>query len=259
MTSFYDKMSELAVANVPFVSVILVDVIGSAPQDAGAKMLVSADGLYYGTVGGGKIEKKALEEAQRLLAEADPGLKTHFVQWSLTRDIGMTCGGGVKLFFEVFNLNTWNIVVFGAGHVAQSLVGVLVGLDCRLTCIDPRPEWLSKLPESTKLRKVVSADMVSEVRTLPDDAFVILVTMGHTTDKPILLEILRTRKFPYLGVIGSKAKAVRLKKDVLEAALPPEAQSEFYCPIGLDIGTNHPQEIAISVAAQLIQVRDKLR
>jgi xanthine dehydrogenase accessory factor len=101
--------------------------------------------------------------------------------------------------------------------------------------------------------------MVSEVKKLPDDAFVILVTMGHATDKPILLEILRTRKFPYVGVIGSKAKAVRLKKDVMEAALPAEAQNEFYCPIGLDIGTNHPQEIAISVAAQLIAVRDKLR
>src|SRR5262249_14485257 len=210
--------------NVPFVSVILVDVIGSAPQDAGAKMLVTAQGLYYGTVGGGKIEKKAIEEAQRLLTLADPALKTHFAQWSLTRDIGMTCGGGVKLFFEVFNLNTWNIVVFGAGHVAQSLIGVLVGLDCRITCIDPRQEWLDRLPDSRKLNKVLSSDMPSEVQTLSDDSFVILVTMGHTTDKPILLEILRTRTFPYVGVIGSKAKAVRLKKDVVEAGLSPELQ-----------------------------------
>lgn len=259
MTSFFDKLSELAVSNVPFVSVILVDVIGSAPQDAGAKMLVTGSGLYYGTVGGGKIERKAIEEAQRLLFEADPSVRTHFVQWSLTRDIGMTCGGGVKLFFEVFNLNTWNIVVFGAGHVAQSLISVLLGLDCRVTCIDPREEWLSKLPASGKLRKVIAADMPTEVRSLPNDAFVILVTMGHTTDKPVLLEILRTRKFPYVGVIGSKAKAVRLRKDVLEAGLAPDLQTAFYCPIGLDIGTNHPQEIAISVAAQLIQVRDKLR
>lgn len=259
MTSFFDKLSELAISNVPFVSVILVDVIGSAPQDPGAKMLVTGAGLFYGTVGGGKIERKAIEEAQRLLFEADASVRTHFVQWSLTRDIGMTCGGGVKLFFEVFNLNTWNIAVFGAGHVAQALIGVLLGLDCRVTCIDPREEWLSRLTASGKLKKVISADMPSEVKSLPGDAFVILVTMGHTTDKPILLEILRTRKFPYVGVIGSKAKAVRLKKDILEAALPPELQTAFYCPIGLDIGTNHPQEIAISVAAQLIQVRDKLR
>ncbi|HEY9871105.1 MAG TPA: xanthine dehydrogenase accessory protein XdhC [Candidatus Obscuribacterales bacterium] len=259
MTSFYDKLSELAVANVPFVSVILVDVIGSAPQDRGAKMLVTKDGLYFGTVGGGKIEKKAIEEAQRLLAAADPSQRTHFVQWSLTRDIGMTCGGGVKLYFEVFNLNTWDIVVFGAGHVAQSLIGLLLGLDCRITCIDPRQEWLERLPQSPKLKTVLATDMPSEVKNLPEDAFVILMTMGHTTDKPILLEILRTRKFPYVGVIGSKAKAVRLKKDVIEAGLPAELQSAFYCPIGLDIGSNHPQEIAVSVAAQLIQLRDHLR
>src|SRR5262249_24728943 len=158
-----------------------------------------------------------------------------------------------------FNLNTWNIVVFGAGHVAQSLIGVLVGLDCRIACIDPRQERLDRLPDSRKLNKVLSSEMPSEVQKLSDDSFVILVTMGHTTDKPILLESLRTRSFPYVGVIGSKAKAVRLKKDVVEAGLSTELQDAFYCPIGLDIGTNHPQEIAVSVAAQLIQIRDKIR
>jgi xanthine dehydrogenase accessory factor len=80
------------------------------------------------------------------------------------------------------------------------------------------------------------------------------MTMGHSTDLPILLEILKKKRFPYLGVIGSKAKALRLKKDIEEAGLPP---SSFYCPIGLDIGNNHPPEIAISVAAQLIQIRDQ--
>jgi len=94
------------------------------------------------------------------------------------------------------------------------------------------------------------------VKTLPDDAFVVLMTMGHTTDKPILLEILRTRTFPFLGVIGSDAKANILRRDIAEAGLPEEAKRAFYCPIGLPIGTNHPYEIAVSVAAQLIEVRD---
>ena len=82
--------------------------------------------------------------------------------------------------------------------------------------------------------------------------------MGHSTDLPILLEILRTKQFPYLGVIGSKAKAARIKKDIEETGLPSSCKDAFYCPIGLDIGNNHPQEIAISVAAQLLQVRDQL-
>ena len=77
----------------------------------------------------------------------------------------------------------------------------------------------------------------------------------NTTDKPILLEILRTRVFPYLGVIGSHAKAKRLRQDVLDAGLPQESTKAFLCPVGLEIGSNHPHEIAVSVAAQMLQMR----
>jgi xanthine dehydrogenase accessory factor len=97
--------------------------------------------------------------------------------------------------------------------------------------------------------------MPSVVKTIPDDAFVVLMTMGHTTDKPILIEILRTRTFPYLGVIGSNAKAKRLRQDVLDAGLAPEQTKAFLCPVGLEIGSNHPHEIAVSVAAQMLQMR----
>ena len=240
--------------------VTMVDVIGSAPQNPGAKMLVTEQGLFYGTVGGGKIEKKAIEEALRLLKQENPGQSTCFVQWSLTRDIGMTCGGGVKLFFETFHVKTWKIIIFGAGHVSNALINLLIMLDCQITCIDPRQEWLARLPDSPKLTRVFSEQMAVEVDRLPDDASVLLMTMGHTTDKPILIALLRSgKKFPYVGVIGSKAKAHRLRKDVIEAGLPEECQKAFYCPIGLELGSNHPAEIAVSVAAQLIQVRDRTR
>lgn len=258
---YYGKINELLQSNAPFVSVILVDTAGSVPQDAGNKMLVTAEGLLYGTVGGGKVEKKAIDEAQRLLAEASStgnGTQTHFVNWSLSKDVGMTCGGQVKLYFETHNVHVWKIVIFGSGHIANALIGLLSKMECRITCIDPRQEWLDKLPESAKLTKILEPDMPSRVSAIPDDASVLLMTMGHTTDKPILLEILRTqRKFPYLGVIGSAAKAARLYTDIAEAGLPPELKDAFYCPMGLDIGTNHPQEIAISIAAQLLQIRDR--
>ena len=147
----------------------------------------------------------------------------------------------------------------GAGHIAQALTSILVNLDCNVTCIDPRQEWLDKLPQSPKLKAILTSDMPSMVKTLPDDAFVVLMTMGHTTDKPILIEILRTRTFPYLGVIGSNSKAVILKRDVAEAGLPKEMESAFFCPVGLDVGTNHPYEIAVSIVAQMMQVRDGSR
>lgn len=257
MPSFFDTLNDLLAADTPLVTVTVVDVVGSVPQDRGAKMIVTAEGLQFGTVGGGKVETKAIAEAQRMLGEESE--TTQFVQWSLQRDVGMTCGGAVKLYFEAHNAGRWRIVVFGAGHVANALVSLLVHLDCHVTCIDPRQEWLDKLPASPKLTKVRSDDMPSLVKTIPDDAFVALMTMGHTTDKPILLEILRTRTFPYLGVIGSDSKAAVLRRDIAEAGLPEEAKRAFFCPIGLDLGSNHPYEIALSATAQMIRIRDELR
>ena len=256
--TFFETLNDLMAAEVPLVTVTVVDTMGSVPQDRGAKMIVTAQGLQFGTVGGGKVETKAIGEAQAMLRGEVAG-NTRFVQWNLAKDAGMTCGGIVKLYFEAHNAGRWRVWVFGAGHVANALVTLLVHFDCQITCVDPRAEWLAKMPESPKLTKLQSADMPSLVKTIPDDASVVLMTMGHTTDKPILLEILRTRRFPYLGIIGSNAKANILKRDVAEAGLPPEAQNAFYCPIGLEIGTSHPYEIALSAIAQMVQARDRSR
>ena len=258
MSDFFAQLQALLASGAPFVSVTVVHTVGSVPQDQGAKMLVTAEGLRHGTVGGGRVERKAIEEAQRLLSPDAPE-RTHFVEWNLKRDVGMTCGGSVKLYFEAFNLTRWRIAVFGAGHVAGALIPLLVQLDCHVTCYDTREEWLARLPDSPRLSRVLSPDLPAEVAKLPDDAFVLLMTMGHATDRPILLEILRGRDFPYLGVIGSAAKAARLKKDVVEAGLPPQLRDAFFCPVGLDVGSNHPVEIAVSVAAQLLQQRDRVR
>ncbi|HEX9163604.1 MAG TPA: xanthine dehydrogenase accessory protein XdhC [Thermoanaerobaculia bacterium] len=257
MPTYFEALNELAASNRPFVSVTVVDTLGSTPQDRGSKMLVTAQGRYFGTSGGGRIEVRCLEEAKKLLE--DPGApKTRYFQWSLEKDIGMTCGGVVRVYFEAFNVTRWNIVIFGAGHVAQSVVEMLLKLDCRLTCIDPREEWLGRMPESPKLTKICTADMKSEVAKIPDGSFVALMTTGHSADSPILVEILRSRRFPYLGVIGSHSKAKRLKQDIAAAGLPEEAQGAFYCPIGLEIGSDAPQEIAVSVAAQLLLERDRI-
>ncbi len=252
--TFFEAQSDLIESGVPFVAVTVVDTLGSTPQDRGAKMLVTAEGRHHGTVGGGKIEARAIDEAIQMLRD-DSAPKTRFFQWSLEKDIGMTCGGIVRVYFEAFNLTRWNVVVFGAGHVASAVVEVLLRLDCRVTCVDPRPEWLERLPASPRLTRVRTDDMSAEVAKIPEGAFVLLMTTGHGTDSPILAEILRTRSFPYLGVIGSHAKAKRLRQDVLAAGLSVEMTKAFFCPVGLEIGSNHPGEIAISVAAQMLQVR----
>lgn len=248
----FEKFNELLYSNVPFVTATLVDCVGSSPQNAGSRMLVTKEGLYDGTIGGGKVEFKAIQHALALLEDKS---KTSFVEWNLQKDVGMSCGGIVRIYFEAFHTKIWKIAIFGAGHVANALIPLLLSLECQIDCFDPRSQWLSKLPRSHKLTLTQTDDMAAHVKHLDPSAFVLLMTMGHTTDLPILLEIMRTRQFPYLGVIGSRAKAVRIKKEIGEAGLPP---SPFHCPIGLDFGSNNPHEIAISVAAQLIQERDKI-
>lgn len=257
---YIERLAELAASGAPFASVTLVDVVGSTPADVGYKMLVTAAGLDFGTVGGGRVEAKAIAEAQRLLSE--PGGSSPrplLLEWNLQRDVGMTCGGGVKLYFELYNHDQWQIVLFGAGHVAAAVIHCLLPLPCRITCIDSRPEWLAKLPDHPRLSKVCTEDAPAEVVSLPARAFVLCMTMGHRTDRPILEEILRQgRRFPYLGVIGSAAKRSVLKRELVAAGFSAEQADSFRCPIGLPIGTNLPGEIAISVVAQLLEVRDAL-
>lgn len=262
--SFYAQVAALEAARTPFALVILVEALGSTPQDTGAKMLVTPAGLLAGTVGGGRVEAKAIAFAQDLLAATDPAAATpRFVTWTLKTDVGMTCGGSVKLYVEPHRAGgagaDWPIAIFGAGHVAQALLPVLLPLPCTVSVFDPRPEWIAKLPRAWNLRGVCTADPAAAVDTLPDHTFVLSMTQGHATDRPILLRALTTRRFPYLGCIGSDAKAAVLRRELVADGLTPERAAAFFCPIGLDFGTNHPHEIALSIAAQLLAERDRLR
>lgn len=263
MFEYFTQVNNLLATGEPFVSAIIVDTVGSVPQNKGSKMLATKDGLYFGTVGGGKIENHALQIAQELLSkwQENKTSATHFVKVNLNQDLGMTCGGSVTLYFEVFAPDAWSITVFGAGHCSNALIETLVRLNCRVTCVDPRQTWLDRLPDTFNLTKICVPDMVSYVSKLTKKDFVVLMTMGHSTDSPIMLEIFKQwkdRPLPYLGAIGSKAKATRLMKDIEEAGLPSEYKNKIFCPIGIQVGNNSPQEIAVSVAAQLLAERDKL-
>ena len=127
MPPFWPLFHQFQRENTPFCCVTLVDSVGSAPADVGAKMLVTREGLCAGTIGGGKIEARALIEAAQML---DLGTSNaRFEEWNLQTDLAMTCGGVVRLFFESFGIARWPIAVFGAGHVAQGLIRVLLPLD----------------------------------------------------------------------------------------------------------------------------------
>lgn len=257
---FYEQLVALAREGTAFVLVVLVDALGSTPQDTGAKMLVTAAGRHTGTVGGGRVEARAITVAQEMLATATNGVTgSRFVNWSLKGDIGMTCGGSVKLYFEPHAAAgaAWPIVIFGAGHIAQALLPVLLPLPCSITVCDSRPEWLDQLPRARNLRVVLLENPADLVPTLPAHAFVLCMTKGHATDRPILQRALAERDFPFIGVIGSDAKAAVLRRELVAGGLPATRAENFHCPVGLDFGTNHPHEIALSIAAQLLTERDR--
>ncbi len=248
------KVQELLDAGRSFATITLVDIRGSAPQILGAKAIVTGNGIESGTVGGGKIEAASIVHAQELL---DSGASaTDFVTWNLQTDIGMTCGGEVKLFFEVHAATAWPIAVFGAGHVAQALVRLLVRLNCHVTCVDPRREWLDRLPSDPKLSVHCTDSPKDLVQELPEGTFFVLMSKGHATDLPVLAEVLITRTAPFIGVIGSAQKASVLRRDLKELGISHELIKLFRCPVGLPIGNNTPEEIAISITAQLLQERD---
>lgn len=257
MKTYWDVAFELQNNAQSFVVVTVVGSRGSAPQDPGAKAIIIDSGLYWGTVGGGKVEARAILKAKEMLdlRKTDPELIT----WNLQKDIGMSCGGEITYLFESHHYSTWPIVIFGAGHVSQALIRVLLNLNCQITCVDSRLEWLAKLPESNNLKKIQAEDPSKIVETFYENCFFVIMTQGHAMDLPILKQLYtRFPGAPFIGNIGSKIKGLKLRKELKEFGIKDELLSNFHCPVGFPIGKNHPFEIAVSVSAQLIQQRDQL-
>jgi xanthine dehydrogenase accessory factor len=241
--------------NEDYVVITLIDYKGSVPQALGAKALVNSKGLLDGTVGGGKVEAKAILHAQELLKDKSTKI-CHVLEWNLTRDVGMTCGGVVNFLFEIHRPKAWNIVVFGAGHVAQELVPMLTRLECAVTCIDQRQDWLDRLKDRPNLTKIQAEKLDEQVQNYNSDAYFVLMTQGHATDLPVLAAILKQHNPRYVGVIGSDTKALKLRTGLKEMDFSQDKIQSFHCPIGLKLGNSTPIEISHSVVAQLLQVRD---
>lgn len=258
MSSFWSVAGELQARSCPFTVITMIASRGSAPQDPGAKAIVTPAGLQWGTVGGGKVEARAIEHARGRLAggRREPELVT----WNLQTQIGMSCGGEATFLFECHHRAAWRIALFGAGHVAQAVVRVLTPLECHVTCADPRAEWTDRLPKADNMTRVVSEDLPAAVARFDEETFFVVMTQGHATDRPILQEILRRfPNAPYVGVMGSDLKAKKIRKELVELGVPAETVARLRSPIGLPLGGNHPHEIALSVAGQMIQVRDAWR
>jgi xanthine dehydrogenase accessory factor len=258
--AFWRNLQTLHDAGIDAVVVTVIAARGSVPTDLGSKMVVTADGLNCGTVGGGRIESRTLEVALEMLAgAAGESCVTH--RWNLQQDIGMTCGGEMTLLFELHRAQPpWRIFIFGAGHVVQALVPVLIPLACRIFVCDVRKDWLDRLPAAPNLTTRVVENFQDGISEVTAGGFVLSITKGHATDLPVLRGVFeRFPEIPFIGVIGSLSKRATLGRELRQAGISQEQIDRLVCPLGLPIGGNAPEEIAISIAAQLLERRDLIQ
>lgn len=242
----------------PYCIATIVDGRGSIPQIVGASAVFTNAGLACGTVGGGTLEETCRQTAHELLGPGSAA-KTRFLRCNLQRDLGMTCGGWVALYFEVHRRELdWNIAIFGAGHVSQVLCRFLVELDCQVLCIDTREQWLKRLPQGPKLDVCHVKEYCDGIDRIEKGADVILMTMGHRSDVPIL-KALHARKVEIarLGVIGSDGKARAMRRQLDEDGMPREFIDRILCPVGDKVGNNTPAQIAVGIVSQLLRLRSE--
>jgi len=260
MTTWLDALAGLSARAEPAVLVTVLRAQGSTPREAGAKMVVSA-GETHGTIGGGHLEMEATRTARELLTasssgEAPPPLSRDF---GLGPSLGQCCGGAVTLLFEAILPPDWRIALFGAGHVGRALVRLLGDLPCRVDWFDPRPdEFPGALPGN--VHAVVTDDPEGEVPDLPPGCDVVIFTHSHDLDQAIVAAALRRSDLGYLGLIGSRTKRARFEARLRERGFAAGDLARIVCPIGLPgVGGKGPAEIAIAVAAQLLQLRRPAR
>jgi xanthine dehydrogenase accessory factor len=234
--------------------VTIVSSTGSTPQRVGAKMLVYADGRTVGTIGGGCYENEAFWKAR----EAIKARKPLNVRFELTDDIaeesGLICGGQMEVFIEPVEPSP-DVYIFGAGHVGYFLGRMAHDTGFRVHVIDDREKFASTERFGEGVEVIVD-DIPTwlDSHTLPPTAYAVVVTRGHKHDIDALRALVRT-PLRYVGLIGSRAKVKRIYDALRQEGITPEALKPVHAPIGLDIGAITPQEIAVSILAELIAVK----
>lgn len=239
--------------------VVVTATKGSAPRESGARMLVEEGRLAWGTIGGGNLEKLAIEHASALLARG--GTISESVEFPLAEATGQCCGGAVTLFFETFTWQRRTIAIFGAGHVGQALGALAPWLKARVLVIDGREEAAiqPRLPRERAFELLCVDAPEAELDTLPADALVLVMTHSHALDLEIIDRALAKRDFPYLGLIGSQRKWSRFQKRLVQRGHSSERLTRVKCPIGVSKTSKDPAAIALSAAAELVEVMERSR
>jgi len=226
---------------------------GFTPQKPGVHMLVSADGATAGTIGGGAIEHECVRQARLLL---ESGELSRTVRRQLTTELGMCCGGEMVVHLEVLEALP-RLYVFGAGHVARPLAALAATCGFAVHVVDARTEWLSAGRFPAAARELRAPDEFARELAhsdAADAAYAVVTTHDHALDQRIVQELLR-RELRYTGLIGSLAKQRKFALRLAARGFDESQIRRLRTPVGLAIGARTPEEIAVSIVAELIAVR----
>lgn len=235
--------------------ITIVSSNGSTPQRVGAKMLVFADGRTVGTIGGGCYENDALLKAREALRTRKAIRAKYDLNDDFAGDTGLVCGGQMEVFIEPLEAPP-ALYVFGAGHVGFFVARLASDAGFEVHVVDDRAAFANR-ERFPNAAEVVVDDIPTWLAstTLPSSAYAVIVTRGHRHDLDAL-QALASRPLRYLGLIGSRAKVARIYEQLLaQGQTTLEDLSHVHAPIGLDIGAVTPQEIAVSIVAELVAVR----
>src|SRR6266700_5606675 len=231
----------------------VVKTIGAAPCGVGTKLLIHADGSSSGSLSGAKVDAQAAQDAMQALREGH----SHLVHIHLDADQAVgSCGATLELFIEVLYPEP-RLIIAGAGYVAQALARLATSLDFRIVVVDDRRDLADPQVFGEKIQ-LAFGDIPQTIRELePDEAsWIVIVTRGHHLDKDALHAALETNA-AYVGMIGSPGKIKNIFRDLLKEGISRERLEQVHSPIGLDLGAETPEEIALSIAAEMLMLRKK--
>jgi len=254
MQEIFNDLKTVIEQGIPAVLCLVTGTTGSTPRKAGSKMLVFQDGTIKGTVGGGSVEFQAIQDAQGIICGGTPFTK-HF---HLEDDLKMHCGGTMEIYFEPIGCLP-KLYIFGGGHIGKALAGYATGLGFRPFVFDQREgifdEWNIPGVETQ------NGDFLKIIDSLVFDknTYIAIVTHKHDFDETVLLACL-PHEFAYIGMIGSKRKVAEIRKNALEIHSIAESQlNKVDMPIGIPFAAETPAEIAISIIAKMIDVKNTLK
>lgn len=255
--------------DIDFVIAKVMETKGSAPRKRGAAMIMSPEGNFYGTVGGGLLEARSQELCKKVMETREP-ITYEFIldeQQQGENALAMGCGGDATIqveyieaadpgdFIEEFKLRS-DAYIFGGGHVAYALEPLLRHVDFTTTIIDDREEYANadRYPDAERTLVCGDFDHCFDGVETDDDSYIVIVTRGHRGDLQVLRQALQ-RPNAYIGMIGSRRKNKLLFDTLLEEGVTQEQLDCVHAPIGLRIKSETPEEIGVSIVAEMIQVR----